>query len=179
MKEIKDFDKVEEPTSVGKVKVGPQLVVIKEVEDLKEKEYLQIKFDIASGEQKGMFEERENAFGDWPNAGIHRQSYKEKALPFFKRFITAIENSNENFKWGWDEQKLVGKYFIANYGVEEFVLDDEVHETVKMREPRSVKAFKEGNVKPPSPKRLAEKDRPQPKAEDELPDIINEDDLPF
>ena len=74
--------------------VGGFICVIKSVEDVPEKEYLRVGYDIAEAitpdqqEFVGMYEKRkkERDF-DYPSTIV---SYKEQSLPFFKGFVTAL-----------------------------------------------------------------------------------------
>lgn len=146
----------------------PYICKILKVEDVIEKEYLKIAFDIADGEQKGLFKKafdtdnREDK--KWPYVGIGYRSYKESAKRFFASFITAVEKSNPGFKFDFDEQKLVGKLFVANFRIEEYLSDDYddegdqiIKSSIKCAEYRSIPALKEGNVKVLAPKLLEEK----------------------
>lgn len=159
MKKIDGFEKVEEAKDFAQISPGPQIVKIVAVEDKVDKEYLKIDVDIAQGEMKGEFQRRKDQFNadNWPNMGVLRRSYKPNALPFFKRFVVAVEKSNDGFKFDFDEQKLVGKYFVANFGIEEYDNGEEVKETVKIQEARSIQSFKDGKVKPPKEQRLDKK----------------------
>lgn len=175
MKKIEGFEAVEEVLSNDNLEPGPHVVEIKKVEDNVDREYLRVEFDISRGDHKGKFAEMEKNTGTWPNMGVLYKSYKPKALPYFKRFIVAVEKSNDNFKFDFDEQKLVGKLFVANYGIEEWLDGNEVRESLKPVEARSLQAFKEGNIEVPKPKRIEKEvdthTEPSVKIED--------DDLPF
>lgn len=72
-----------------------------------ENERLMIEYDIAEGEYKDYFDHKHSSTGYWFGDTI--RSYKKKALPFFKAFITAVEGSNPGYKWNGDERSLVGK----------------------------------------------------------------------
>ena len=113
MKAINNFDKIQESGSFEKLPVGGYIIKILAVDDVPEKEYLKIFFDINDGEKKGFFQkafkEDTRAEKKWPNAGSFIRSYKEKALPMFKGFTNAIENSNKGYKWNFDEKSLVNK----------------------------------------------------------------------
>lgn len=183
MKTIKDFDQVQEATEFPKVEPGPQIVQILSVEDVLDKEYLKIEFDIAHGDLKGEFKRLQEQFGDWPAQGTTYRSYKQKALPFFKKFIVAVEKSNSGFKFDFDEQKLVGKYFVANFGLEEYDNGEEIKTSIKMQEARSIPAYKEGNIEAPKPKLVSEEVRQKYATSGTIhPDpeiIVPDDDLPF
>ena len=86
------------------------------------KEYLRIEFDIAAGELKGYYRELYNNKGFWNGNFI--KSYKDKALPFFKKFIKAVEKSNAQYKWDNNEGGLVGKKIGLVIAEEEYLTKD-------------------------------------------------------
>lgn len=125
MRKINDWEKVQEASQFKRLAPGGYVCAIKDVKDVKEKEYLEICFDIVKGDEKGYFQKQYSSDTrkdkKWPNAGIIRRSYKSGSESFFKGFITAIEKSNKNFTWDWDESKLKNKYFGAIIGEEEYM----------------------------------------------------------
>lgn len=161
MKKI-DLENVQEFTKF-KNPVGGFICEIKTVEDVPEKEYLRIGYDIAealNNEQKefvGMYEKRkkERDF-DYPTTVV---SYKENSLPFFKGFITALENSNRGYKWDNDETKFVGKLIGFVIGEEEYEGKNKngvpkVKVRTYVAERHSVDAIKEGDFDVPEFKKL-------------------------
>lgn len=74
---------------------GGYVCKITNVEDVPEKEYLYVEFDIAEGEHKGYFKELEERANFW--GGKMFKSYKEKALPMLKRFCSAVTKSNSGY----------------------------------------------------------------------------------
>lgn len=173
MKKIDNWQNVQEGGTSLTIPVGPQVCVIRSVVDDPNKEYLKIEFDIADGEFKNAFQAAFEQFGTWPAQGTTYRSYKEKAQPFFKSFITAIEKSNGMYVWNWDESSLKGKLFVANFGEEEYEDGGEVKVSIKAREFRSIPAFREGKVEKLTIKKL----KNAPKPVEALPVI--EEDLPF
>ena len=156
LKNVQEFTKFKNP-------VGGFICEIKTVEDVPEKEYLRIGYDIAeavSDEQKefvGMYEKRkkERDF-DYPTTVV---SYKENSLPFFKGFVTALENSNKGYKWDNDETKFVGKLIGFVIGEEEYEGKDrngapKVKVRTYVAERHSVDAIKEGDFDVPEFKKL-------------------------
>ena len=156
LKNVQEFTKFKNP-------VGGFICEIKTVEDVPEKEYLRIGYDIAealNNEQKefvGMYEKRkkERDF-DYPTTVV---SYKENSLPFFKGFITALENSNRGYKWDNDETKFVGKLIGFVIGEEEYEGKDKngvpkVKVRTYVAERHSVDAIKEGDFDVPEFKKL-------------------------
>lgn len=169
MKKI-DLDNVQEFTRF-KNPVGGFICEIKTVEDVADREYLKVGYDIAealSEDQKefvGMYAKRkaERDF-DYPTTVV---SYKENSLPFFKGFVTALENSNKGYKWDNDENKFVGKKIGFVIGEEEYEgRDKNGMPKVKVRtyvaERHSVQAIKDGDFEVPEFKKLSQPvvDRP-------------------
>lgn len=143
--------------------VGGFICVIKSVEDVPEKEYLRVGYDIAEAitpdqqEFVGMYEKRkkERDF-DYPSTIV---SYKEQSLPFFKGFVTALEESNKGYKWDNDEQKFVGMQIGFVIGEEQYMgRDKNGAPKVKVRtyvaERRSVQTIKDGDFIIPEFKKL-------------------------
>ena len=156
LKNDQEFTKFKNP-------VGGFICEIKTVEDVPEKEYLRIGYDIAealNNEQKefvGMYEKRkkERDF-DYPTTVV---SYKENSLPFFKGFVTAIENSNKGYEWDNDETKFVGKLIGFVIGEEEYEGKDrngapKVKVRTYVAERHSVDAIKEGEFDVPEFKKV-------------------------
>lgn len=132
---------------------GGYICKITKVEDFPDKEYLKIEFDIADGKYKGWYAEIEKRAGFW--GGHFIRSYKESAAGFFKGFVTAIEQSNPNYKWEWKEQTLVGKWIGLVIGYEEYrKRDGDVGERTYVAQNRSGKAIKDGDFTVPELKRL-------------------------
>lgn len=173
MRKIDNFEQVSEADERVSLEPGPKVCSVRKVTDVQEKEYLKIEFDITeAGPHKGTFERISNNIGEWPNQGILYRSYKTSALPYFKRFIVAIEKSNPGFKFDFNEQNLVSKVFVANFGIEEYDNGSEIKESLKVQEARSVQSLQDGKVQPPAPKRLPQSNHDKYKGNaDALPDV--------
>ena len=160
MRKINDFDKVQENGGGFKrIPDGAYIVGVKKVEDVSDKEFLRLELDICKGEYKNWYQQqydadkRETKY--WPRDGVLVRSYKEKALPFFKGFITAVTKSNPKFEWKWNEQDLKNKVFGVVVGTEEYLKKnggvgtrpyiDSVH---------SVEAIEKGDYTVPDVKKL-------------------------
>lgn len=146
------------------------------VEDKNYGHLMRIAFDIAEGEHEGyyarLYDRKANTSSDakWP--GVYYQTVKADNLEYFKGFMTAIEQSNPGFKWGWNEEKLVGKFFGGVFGEEEYQANDgSIKTSVKCRYVRSVEQIKKG-VNIPEIKRLDNNQFMQPS---NIPDK----DIPF
>lgn len=161
MKKYGGYEKAEAYTGdYETLKPGGYICVIKQVV-CEEKQYghlLRISFDISEGDYKDFYKRKYlrnkvmNPEAKWP--GMHYQTVKQDKLQYFKGFITSVEKSNLDFKWDWDESKLVGKLFGGIFGEEEFLWRDDIKTTVRCRFVRSVEQIREGNFKVPDIKRL-------------------------
>lgn len=159
MRKIDNFDKVQESVSFKRLEPNAYVCKIVNVIDVPEKEYLKVFFDIADGEHKGYFAEqyKNDTRPDkkWAAAGSFIRSYKEKALPMFKGFTNALEKSNKNYAWDWDENKLKGKTIVLIIGEEEY-LNQKGEKRVRnyVNAVRSLEAYKAGDYTIPALKEL-------------------------
>lgn len=128
------------------------------------KEYLKLAIDILEGEFKDFFQRKfDNDTRDigerkWSGVWtVFTEGYKPGTTnPKFKGLITSVEASNANFKFDFDEQKLVGKKVGLVFREEEFEgQDGQVHTSVKPFFAVSYDKAEEAKI--PNPKKLAEK----------------------
>lgn len=171
MKQINNFETIKE-TSTG-IAPGAYICKIVDVEDLTEKQYLKIFFDIADGDFKDYYSILEQRSHNW--YGVIYRSYKDSALPYFKSFITAVEKSNPQFTWRWDEKELKGKYIVVVLGEEEYDDEGEIKVSIRPQDVRSLPALRDGKIKVPSLKKLTVTNT---KTEQPVIEVKNED-LPF
>lgn len=128
MKKI-DMTNVQEAGEFKRPGAGAYICGITKVEDVSDKEYLKVTYDISEGEFKGYYKEMRENNPEWAWAGAYVKSYKTAALPMFKRFCTAVSRSNGNFVFDGntvnaDEQTLVGKKIGLLFGEEEYYGND-------------------------------------------------------
>lgn len=105
MKKI-DWTNITAKQSVGgPLPSGGYVCTILRVEDIEDKDYLRIEFDITEGDYKDYFLQQSRTF--W--SGTFIRSYKQGALPYFKAFLDAVKDSNPGFDEDHfeDPQKLV------------------------------------------------------------------------
>ena len=160
MRKINDFDKVQENGGGFKrIPDGAYIVGVKKVEDVSDKEFLRLELDICKGEYKNWYQQqydadkRETKY--WPRDGVLVRSYKEKALPFFKGFITAVTKSNPKFEWKWNEQDLKNKVFGIVVGTEEYLKKNgRVGTRPYIDSVHSVEAIEKGDYTVPDVKKL-------------------------
>ena len=148
-----DWDNVKE-ASENYPKPGGYIAVITNVTDKEDKEYLKIEWDYVMLPYKGYNKDTFDRTGFWPAALI--RSYKEKALPFFKAFKTALEESNHAYTF--DEEALWdmhGKCIGVVLGEEEYQNPNgDIKKRLYVAHTRSVEAIKKGDFKVPDLKKL-------------------------
>ena len=172
MKPIEGWDLINEAGEFKRLPAGIYGVKITSVKDNSEAKYFEITCDIIKGEYANYFKAQVDA--GLKDGSKTIRSYTDKALPFFKGFITAVEKSNPGYTWDWDETKLVGKNVIAVFGEEEYEKDGEVRVGTKLVEFRSIDAWKEGKITVPPLKKLPPKEvEPAPEA------VKLDNDFPF
>ena len=128
MKSI-DMTNVQEAGEFTRPSAGAYICGIVKAEDFSDREYLKITYDIIEGEFKGYYKEMRKNNPDWLWAGAYVKSYKDAALPMFKRFCTAVSRSNGNFVFdggniNHDEKTLKGKKIGLLLGEEEYEGND-------------------------------------------------------
>lgn len=107
MKPITNWNDIKAAGSFDRPGCGGYVCQIKNVIDNTKAERFEVEFDIVEGPFKNYAADTAERAGFWPLHFI--KSYKQKALGFFKKFIEAVEETNNNFTWDWDEKKLVNK----------------------------------------------------------------------
>lgn len=158
MKPIKNIASVQEASSESKrLPAGGYICKYTKVEDNSDKSYLYMEFDIAEGEFKGYYKDLEERLDFW--GGRCYRSYKEAALPMFKRMCSAVTKSNKGFIFDGneyaDETTLVGKKIGMILGEEEYVGNDGSTKTrLYVAREISVEDIKAGKFKVPELKRL-------------------------
>ena len=171
-----NLENVEEAKDFERVPVGGYICKITMAEDVAEKEYLKIEFDFAEGKFTGYYRELYTNKGFWGGSFI--KSYKEKALPFFKAFVTAVEKSNNGYRFDNDEKRLVGKLVGLVLGEEEYKTNNgEVKNRLYVDQIRSVESIRKNEYKIPPLKKLPAEAKPALNPEDF--EEIDDEDLPF
>ena len=164
-----------------------KIIAAKEEKSKSGNKMLTLALDIDEGEQKGFFMKRfeelkkenqdPNKEVKYPNAAIYHQMLEgnEKAVGFLKGLMTSLEASNPNFKWNWDEKKLVGLKCGAIFGEEEYEkMDGSIGVSCKVKFIRTIKCIQENNFKVPELKKL-----PAKGDSFEFSGAASADDLPF
>lgn len=175
-----DWDRVEAATEQRRLPPGGYVCGITRVEDVPEKEYLLLEYDIAEGEYKNYYRQLYAARGFW--GGKMYKSYKERALPFFKSFAKAVERSNEGYVWKGDEQSLKRRLVGLVLADEEYrKADGSVGTRLYVARETEVAVIRGGDYEVPPCKRLADSVSPPPlpTAPAAFAEELLDDELPF
>lgn len=124
-----DMSNVTEAGDFDRPAAGAYICGIYSVEDVPEKEYLKITYDIIEGDYKGYYKQLREDHPDWSWSGVYIRSYKEKARGIFKRFCSAVSKSNGNYVFdagnvNHDEKTLRGKKVGLVFQEEEYRAND-------------------------------------------------------
>lgn len=174
MRKIENFDSVSAAGSFDRPSAGGYVCIIKKVEDVPSKEYLHLEFDIAEGKYKNYAADTAERAGFWPLRC--NRFYSAKSLGFFKAFIEAVQNTNKNFVWKWDESALVGKGVGIVFREEEYMKrDGTIGRSINPFEFKTAAQIRNGEFTVPEPKLLDQR-------QDDTPansSVEDPDDLPF
>lgn len=182
MKRIEDFESVKanEGGAFPRPEAGGYVVKIVHAEDVPDREYLKLEYDIAEGAFKGYYTDTMERAGFW-GATLYR-SYKKGTEDFFKGFVRAVEESNPGYCWDWDERTLEGKLVGFVLGEEEYQKNDGTIGTrLTVCQNMSCDSIRAGRFKTPAKKTIG---RPQAAMQaggfSDLGDPLAEDvELPF
>lgn len=126
MNPIKNIAEVKESGNSERLAPGGYICKYTKVTDVADKQYLSMEYDIAEGPFAGYYKSLEESFGFWGGRCI--RSYKEKALPMFKRMCSAVTKSNPGFLFDGntnaDEKTIEGKLVGLVLGEEEYIGND-------------------------------------------------------
>lgn len=184
MKKV-NLKEVQEASDSKRLVPGGYVCKYTKVEDVTKKEYLYMEFDIAKGDYEGYYQSLFDAYGFW--GGKCYRSYKERALPMFKRMCSAVNKSNNGFVFDGetnaDESTLVGKLVGLVLCEEEYIGNDGNLKTrLYVDRECSVDDIVNGNFKVKPLKKLPEEDKPAQSSTDadfmKIPET-DRSDLPF
>ncbi len=166
---------------------GGYVLAICKVEDVPEKQYLKIFYDIAGAavpeneEFVGYYAQRIDRFNGQGNLPFFIRSYKNSALGFFKAFLKALEASNSGFvadSFNSNEQQFAGMAVGAVLGEEEYVYNDKLRVRLKVSSLTSVERISTGDFKIPAIKKY-EGELPAAPAPAASTAVPFSDELPF
>ena len=145
------------------------------------KEMMVINYDIAEGDRKDFFANkyRNNTNENKKWQGVYYQLTEDNSTKFFKGMITAIEKSNEGYKFKFDETTLKGKLFGGIFGREEYfnINTGKQQFSTKLLWIRNIDTIKSGNFETPADKLMNNNSVPSGFAH--VDESLDDDDLPF
>ena len=104
--------------------------------------HLKIAFDIAEGEYAGFYKRAfDNSTKEdkkWSNDAYLYLSCPEDnseqwIVDNFNKFMTAVEDSNEGYHWGWDENTLKDKLVGAKFCIEQSEYEGKIFDHTKAK----------------------------------------------
>lgn len=175
-----DLTNVQEAGSGNRLPAGGYIVRIGFAEDKPDKSYILVQYDIAEGEYANYYADRMKANPTWGWGGNLYKSYKQTALPMFKRFCSCVTKSNPGYLFDGntnaDEKTLKDKLLGLVLGEEEYLGNDG---TIRTRlycvTEKTVEDIRAGKFKVPEKKTLA----PADGGFSDLPASGDDSDLPF
>lgn len=162
-----NMENVQEAGTQNGLKADGYVCKIVNVEDVVDKQYLMIEFDIAEGPNKDYFKKFEERNNYWSWNAVTYKSYKEKALPMLKRFCSAVTKSNPGYIFdagaqNSDEKTLKGKLIGLVLFEEEYIKNNgEIGKRLKVDYETDVEKIRKGDFKVKELKRLPEDQRPK------------------
>jgi len=164
------------------------LAVVKE-KSKNNNDMIVVNFDIAEGDEKGYYMKRyreaPRTDGKEPKWGgkyyivIDVDGYEGR----LKAFSTSLEESNQGYKWDWNEQNFKGKRFGGIFREEEYIANGEIRTSTKLWQVRSVKTIQAGEYEIPRKKEISDDERERIEERSNAPfegfTPVTDDDLPF
>lgn len=145
------------------------------------KEMLKLYLDIADESQKGYYKRQYDKDTRNPKKWgcVFYQLTEGNSLPYFKGVITAIENSNPQYRWNWDEKTLRGLLVGGVFGREQYRKSDgSTAWFTKCLNIRSVGAIIEG-VEVPEDKYLNDTEYDRAFDSGIFAPVADDEDIPF
>lgn len=180
-----NMDNVQEAGTSNSLKAGGYVCKILNVEDVTDKQYLMIEWDVAEGEYKGYFKKLEERVNYWSGNATLYKSYKEKALPMLKRFCSAVTKSNPGFIFdagaqNADEKTLKGKLIGLVLYEEEYIKNNgDIGRRLKVDYETEIEKIRKGDFKVKPLKKLPEDQRPKTETDFVNVPADSADEIPF
>ena len=150
--------------------------------------HLAMPFDIAEGEYAGFYK---NSFDNdtredkkWNNDAILYVNVPEDNSPQwtidnFNKFMTAVEDSNEGYHWGWDESTLKNKVVGAKFCIEQSEYNGKIYDHTKAKWFIAAQKVRDGKYgKLPNDKLVDSKDSGTGDFV-KVPDNVKDEELPW
>lgn len=132
-----------------------KILNIKEEESSKGGSYLKIQFDIAEGEFKGFykksFENDSREDKKWSHdATIYitcpQDNSPQWLVDAFNKFMTAVEDSNKDYHWNWDEKTLKNKLVGAKFYNEQSEYNGKIYDHIKPKWYIAAQKIRDGKI---------------------------------
>ena len=165
MRKFNDYEKTQSYATTEKLPVGGYVLRIEAVRYEEGKngnsDRIQLRFDVAEGEQKDFFRKNYDSQTSedkkWKGTmsiyvpkddGSEQDSWTKRR---FKTIMEAFEASNDRYTWNWDENSLKGKFIGGVFGEINTVIDDKQITYVGFRYSTTVDNIRNRNYKIPEP----------------------------
>lgn len=193
MKQFKGFERKEQVEWEALPK-GAYIIKLLNVKEEANKNnsgtHLAIAFDVAEGEYAGFykkaFENDTREDKKWNNDAVIYINCPEDNSPQwiidnFNKFMTAVEDSNEGYHWGWDEKTLKNKLVGAKFCIEQSEYDGKIYDHTKAKWFIAAKKIRDGKYgKLPNDKLItASVANDGPTDFMNIPDNITDEEIPF
>lgn len=158
---------VEESTPFEKLPAGGYVIRIVDVEDVADREYLNVVYDVAEGEYAGFYSDDFGQKNPWSHRFV--RSYKGNCEGMFKQFLSRLEDSNPQWTVAaWtqtcDPMNLIGLTLGAVFQFEEYTNEQgDDKERLNLVGVYSVGDIRAGNFKVPERKDNRTHAAPKPK----------------
>lgn len=152
--------------------------------------HLAIAFDIAEGDYKGFYKKsfdndtREDK--KWPNDAViyincPEDNSEQWVVDNFNKFMTAVEDSNEGYHWGWDESTLKNKLVGAKFCIEQSEYNGNIYDHTKAKWFLKAQKVRDGKYGKLPNDKLIESTGNSSGADDfmNIPDSIKDEEIPF
>ena len=174
-----NYDAINENGGSRKLPMGAYVAIIRRVTDDTEKQFLNIEYDIAEVEYKGIGVDTYEAWGKWSHS--FRVYYSEKAMWRLKKFITRVEKTNNGFQFDWANPNcLVNKGIGLVIGYRQYYSskDGSLKEALDVQDFVTAADVREGNI-PNDPKVVEPKSPPPVAKVEDVSEQYDESQLPF
>ena len=152
------WDNAAEYSDYTKLPAGGYVCSITDVEDVSEKEYLSITYDIAEGIYADYYSNEWGRSNPWTHRFI--RSYKDSAVGMLKGFLKAVDDSNgtsfaTEVTSGFDEHRLLGRQVGLILREEEYESNHgDIRTRLSVYRVVSVDMIRKGDYTVPAVKRL-------------------------
>lgn len=191
MKQFKGFERKEQ-VEWEQLPKGAYVIKVMNVKEEANKNssgsHLAIAFDIAEGEYAGFykrsFENDTREDKKWNNDAVIYINCPEDNSPQwvidnFNKFMTAVEDSNEGYHWGWDESTLKNKLIGAKFYIEQSEYNGNVYDHTKAKWFLAAQKVRDGKYgKLPNDKLITAADTAT-NGFVNVPDNIKDEEIPF